>query len=85
MAKRDKDLFETLMNVMPDYTQRLMFSPEVAATVMSTLGANVSADTIYDLAWRYGGQVTKDLDGRRGVSTQFIRSLTLTIAARLES
>lgn len=78
-----RDMFEGLMEAMPDYSRNLMFSPEVAAIVMGTLGANVSADTIYDLAWRYGGQTTKDLDGRRGVATQFIRSLTLAISSTI--
>lgn len=79
------ELFTALMNVMPEYASRLMFSPEVASTVMATLGANVSANVIYDLAWRYGKQVTRDLDGRRGVSTQFIRALTLVISARIQN
>lgn len=79
----NKDLFEKLMGVMPDYTANLMFSPEVAATVVATLGGNISADKIYEMAWKHGRQVTKDLDGRRGVSTQFVRSLTLTISARI--
>lgn len=78
-----KAMFDGLMEVMPDYSRNLMFSPEVAAVVMSTLGAKVSADKIYDLAWRYGGQTTLDLDGRRGVATQFIRSLTLAISSTI--
>ena len=31
------DVFEKLLGVMPEYTRRLMFSPEVASTVMATL------------------------------------------------
>ncbi|TMQ24082.1 MAG: hypothetical protein E6J90_08990 [Deltaproteobacteria bacterium] len=83
ILERNRDLFDTIMKVVPDYTRKLMFSPEVAATVMSCFGAKVSADAIHDLAWRYGGQTTLDLDGRRGVATQFIRALTLTICARI--
>lgn len=79
----NRDLFNAVMNVVPDYTRKLMFSPEVAAKVMSCFGAKVSADVIHDLAWRYGGQTTLDLDGRRGIATQFIRALTLTICARI--
>ncbi|HWN69914.1 MAG TPA: hypothetical protein VNM90_19865 [Haliangium sp.] len=77
------DLFETLMKAMPDYTRNLMFSPGIAADVLACFGARISPETLYDLAWRYGRQVTKDLDGRLGISTQFIRSLSLTIAARI--
>jgi hypothetical protein len=82
--EENADLFEKLMEWMPDYARHLMFSPEVAATVVATLGGNLRAGKIYELAATYGRQVTRDLDGRRGVSTQFIRSLTLTIAARAQ-
>lgn len=75
-------LFERVMAAIPDYASKLMFSPEVASTVVATLGGLVSADRIYDLASAYGRQSTRDIEGRRGVSTQFIRSLTLTISAR---
>lgn len=78
-----KGIFEQIMDVMPDYSRKLMFSPTVASVVMATLGSSVSAEKLYDLAWRYGGQVTKDLDGRLGVSTQFVRALTLTISATI--
>ena len=74
-------LFEKVMAVMPEYTSRLMFSPEVGATVMASLGIDLSADKFYELAATYGRQVTLDREGRRGISTQFIRSLSLTIAA----
>jgi hypothetical protein len=76
-----RPLFDTVMSVMPQYTSRLMFSPEVAATVMACLGIGLSADKIYQLGATYGRQVTLDLEGRRGVSTQFIRALSLTVAA----
>jgi len=77
-------LFEQVMSAMPSYTRCLMFSPEVAATVMASLGIALSADKIYHLAATYGRQVTYDLEGRRGVSTQFIRSLSLAVAASAE-
>lgn len=78
------DLFEGLMGAMPEYTQNLMFSPDVASLVVATLGGKISASKIYDLASTYGRQRTRDLEGRLGVSTQFIRSLTLTICAKLD-
>lgn len=77
------DLFEKIMEAIPSYGRNLMFSPEVAERVVTSLGGNISADKLYDLAWKFGGQVTKDLEGRRGLSTQFIRSFTLTISARI--
>jgi hypothetical protein len=76
-----RPLFDMVMTVMPHYTSRLMFSPEVAATVMASLGIGLSADKIYQLGASYGRQVTLDIEGRRGVSTQFIRALSLTVAA----
>lgn len=76
-----RPLFDAVMSVMPQYTSCLMFSPEVAATVMASLGIALSADKIYQLGGTYGFQVTLDLEGRRGVSTQFIRALSLTVAA----
>ena len=78
------ELFEKVMSTMPQYTRRLMFSPEVGATVMASLGIGLSADKLYELAATHGRQVTLDLEGRRGISTQFIRSLSLTIAARAQ-
>jgi|GEM_PF-6752869 len=77
------ELFGKLMDVMPDYARDLMFSTEVSCNVVNTFGACVSQDRIYDLALRFGGQHTLDLEGRRGVPTQFVRSLTLTIAATI--
>lgn len=79
----NRALFDKIMGTVPEYTRHLMFSPEVAERVLATFGAKVTADRIYDLAWRYGGQVTEDLEGRRGVSTQFVRSLTLVLSAKL--
>jgi hypothetical protein len=79
----NRDLFDRLMGAMPEYAANLMFSPGIGATVIETLGGAVSAEKLYEMAWTYGGQVTKDLDGRLGVSTQFVRALTLTISARI--
>lgn len=38
----------------------------------------------YALALKYGGQHTQDLEGRRGVSTQFVRAFTLMLSATIE-
>ncbi|MEC4016372.1 hypothetical protein [Streptomyces sp. H27-D2] len=77
---QQRGLFDRIMESLPDYCGNLMFSPDVAARVVSSLGGNVSADKLYELAWKFGGQVTLDLEGRRGVSTQFIRAFTLTLS-----
>jgi len=78
-----RDLFHRVMDALPSYCQNLMFSPEVAARVVGSFGGRVAPDTLYDLAWKFGGQVTRDSEGRRGISTQFIRAFTLTIAATI--
>lgn len=81
LIAEERALFGRLMDSLPGYCRNLMFSPEVAARVVTSLGGNVSADKLYELAWKFGGQSTKDLEGRRGVSTQFIRAFTLTLSA----
>jgi hypothetical protein len=54
-----------------------------ALTVMASLGIDLSAGRIYQFGASHGCcQVTLDLEGRRGASTQFIRALTLTVAAK---
>ncbi|MEU5429429.1 hypothetical protein AB0H73_28090 [Streptomyces olivoreticuli] len=81
LIAEERPLFDRIMDSLPDYCRNLMFSPEVAARVVTSLGGDVSADKLYELAWQFGGQNTKDLEGRRGVSTQFIRAFTLTLSA----
>lgn len=70
-----------LMAAMPKYSSKHMFSPEVASRVIGVNGAKVSPDKIYELAKKFGDRVTSDVGGRRGVSTQFIRSLHFMLAA----
>jgi hypothetical protein len=81
LLRDNKELFGKLMDVMPEYSRDLMFSTEVACNVINTFGAQISQDRMYDLALEFGGQNTLDLEGRRGVPTQFVRSLTLTLSA----
>jgi len=75
------DIFHKLMDRMPSFTANLMFSVEIASGVLGAFGARVSPDLLFDLAYRFGGRTTQDLEGRRGVSTQYLRSLSLTLSA----
>ncbi|MCC3770436.1 hypothetical protein [Streptomyces sp. UNOC14_S4] len=81
LITEERALFDRIMGSLPDYCRHLMFSPEVAARVIASLGGHVSADKLYELAGKFGGRSTRDLEGRRGVSTQFIRAFTLTLSA----
>ncbi len=78
-----RELFDRLMQIMPDFTSKLMFAPEVGERVLGTFGSKVTADGLYDLSWEYAGQITRDLEGRRGIPTQFIRSASLIISSQL--
>ncbi|MEO3974848.1 hypothetical protein [Streptomyces sp. CAU 1734] len=81
LIDRERELFGRIMESLPEYCRSLMFSPEVAARVVASLGGRVSAAKLYELAGEFSGRVTLDLEGRRGVSTQFIRAFTLTLSA----
>jgi hypothetical protein len=83
LISENLDLFNKVMTVLPEYTHHHMFSPKVASNVLGVFGARVSPATMYRLAPKYGTCVSVDLEGRQGVSTQFIRSVTLTLSARL--
>jgi hypothetical protein len=77
------ELFGRLMQIMPDFTSNLMFAPEVGERVLGTFGARVTADKLYELSWDYAGQTTRDMEGRRGIPTQFIRSASLVVSSQL--
>jgi len=77
----NSDLFTRLMVAMPSYSRSHMFAPEVAARVFASFGATVSPAKLYELAPKYGGAVCEDVEGRKGIATQFIRSVSLTLAA----
>lgn len=76
-------LFTKIMQTLPPYTRFHMFSPEVARNVIGSFGANLTPDLLFSLAQKLGGNVTVDLEGRRGISAQFIRSVTLTLCAAI--
>lgn len=77
-------LFNEIMRVLPEYASTLMFSTEVGCNVLGAFGASISEGKLFELALKYGGQHTQDLEGRRGVSTQFVRAFTLMLSATIE-
>lgn len=81
---RNLHLFQEIMKALPEYASNLMFSTRIACNVLRAFGASLSEDTIFDLALEFGGQRTTDLEGRRGVATQFVRAFTLTLSATIE-
>ena len=61
------------------------FKPETASAVLGSFGADISADKLYEMASKHGTSSVIDVEGRRGVSVEFIRSTTLTLATALTS
>jgi hypothetical protein len=78
-----RDVFKRIRDALPEHASRMNFKPETAAAVLKSLGANVTADLLYELAPKYGTPTVVDVEGRRGVSVQFIRCVTLTLASSL--
>lgn len=79
----NKALLEKLMEMQNETYGALLFSPQVASAVIGVFGAKVSADKIYRLAIQHGVLSTSDVEGRRGISSKFIRSMTHILAAKV--
>ncbi|MGS0627822.1 MULTISPECIES: hypothetical protein [Photorhabdus] len=75
--------FQKIRAALPGHAARMNFKPETAAAVLKALGANISPDLLYELCPKYGTSSVIDLEGRRGVTTEFIRSVTLTLGMTL--
>jgi hypothetical protein len=80
-----QDMFQRIRESLPSHAARMNFKPETASTVLRSFGAEISADKLYALASKYGTSSVVDVEGRRGVTVEFIRSTTLTLAAALSS
>jgi len=59
------------------------FKPETASAVLASLGAKVSPELLYELCPKYGTTTVIDLEGRKGVTTEFIRCVTLTLGSTI--
>ncbi|MCM2447762.1 hypothetical protein HGO41_21630 [Rahnella sp. CG8] len=75
----NQDTFQRIRNALPEHAARMNFKPETAAAVLKSLGANISPDLLYEICPKYGTSSVIDLEGRRGVTTEFIRCVTLTL------
>lgn len=78
-----QDKFQRIRASLPSHAARMNFKPETASAVLRAFGAEISADKLYALASKYGTSSVVDVQGRRGVTVEFIRSTTLTLAAAL--
>jgi hypothetical protein len=78
-----QDKFQRIRESLPSHAARMNFKPETASAVLRAFGAQISADKLYELASKYGTSSVVDVEGRRGVSVEFIRSTTLTLASAL--
>lgn len=79
----NQDTFQRVKTALPEHAARMNFNPETAAAVLRSFGADVSADLLYELASKYGTTSVIDIEGRRGVTVEFIRCVTLTLASTL--
>jgi len=77
------ETFQRIRKSLPEHAARMNFKPETAAAVLRSFGAEISADKLYELASKWGTSSVIDVEGRRGVTVEFIRSTTLTLAASL--
>lgn len=78
-----QDVFQRIREALPGYTAQMNFNPETASAVLRSFGADISSDMLYALSSKYGTTSCVDLEGRRGVSSDFIRCVTLTLAYAL--
>jgi hypothetical protein len=79
----NRDMFRRVQDALPGHAARMNFRPETAAAVLRSFGAQVSSDLLYELASKYETTSVVDIEGRRGVSVEFIRCVTLTLASTL--
>lgn len=75
--------FQLIRASLPEHAARMNFKPETASAVLRSFGAQISADKLYELASKYETSSVIDVEGRRGVTVEFIRCTTLTLAASL--
>ncbi|MBS9439007.1 hypothetical protein EAE91_18270 [Photorhabdus noenieputensis] len=83
LLNENQDTFQKIRAALPEHTARMNFKPETAAAVLKALGADISSDLLYELCPKYGTSSVIDLEGRRGVTTEFIRCVTLTLGTTL--
>lgn len=79
---QNETLLNSLIELQNESYGTLLFSPKIASDVISVFGAKVSPEKIYQLAIKYGALSTSDVEGRKGISSKFIRSMTHILAAK---
>ncbi|MDR6295028.1 hypothetical protein [Pantoea dispersa] len=77
----NQETFQRIRDALPEHAARMNFKPETASAVLASLGAKVSPELLYELCPKYGTTTVVDLEGRKGVTTEFIRCVTLTLGS----
>ncbi|MEQ1976930.1 hypothetical protein [Xenorhabdus sp. SGI240] len=75
----NQEIFQKIRNALPTYEARMNFRPETASAVLKSLGAEISPELLYKICPKYHTTSVIDLENRKGVSTEFIRCVTLTL------
>lgn len=79
--ENNANTFRKVLASLPEYTEGHMFSPSTASKVFSSFGMKLEPEFIWDLALNMNANATEDAEGRRGISAQFIRGITLTLTS----
>lgn len=77
----NQETFQRIRDALPEHSARMNFKPETASAVLAALGATVSPELLYEICPKYGTTTVIDLEGRKGVTTEFIRCVTLTLGS----
>ncbi|WP_340609281.1 hypothetical protein [Xenorhabdus bharatensis] len=75
----NQEIFQKIRHALPEHKALMNFSPETASAVLKSLGAEISPELLYRLCPKYHTTSVIDLENRKGVSTAFIRCVTLTL------
>ncbi|PHM38473.1 hypothetical protein [Xenorhabdus innexi] len=75
----NQDIFQKIRHALPDYKALMNFRPETASAILKSLGADISPELLYKICPKYQTTSVVDLENRKGVSTAFIRCVTLTL------
>ncbi|MDC9593124.1 hypothetical protein [Xenorhabdus sp. IM139775] len=79
----NQDIFQKIRTAFSSYETQMNFRPETASAVLKSLGANISPELLYKICTKYHTTSVIDLENRKGVSTEFIRCVTLTLGTTI--
>ncbi|MDX7991610.1 hypothetical protein FE394_01300 [Xenorhabdus sp. Reich] len=79
----NQEIFQKIRKALPAHEARMNFRPETASAVLKSLGADISPTLLYEICTKYHTTSVIDLENRKGVSTEFIRCVTLTLGTTI--